>query len=190
MALTLVLSVGLDPELLGTRNLVLQTAGYTTVRAYSLKAAVECFQTLDFDVIVLCQTIPAKDRGRLTAWIRASGSRIPVVAVSEKACQDATFAGVTVGSDADALVAGLQKALNNHATPAARTATPREELAAAARWSEQPEWSGGYEVKAIAGEEDFHRQSRYRQSNTDSIYFPTHHAAYSRGHDQGKNTEN
>ena len=35
MALTLVLSVGLDPELLDTRNLVLQSAGYTVVAAFS-----------------------------------------------------------------------------------------------------------------------------------------------------------
>jgi DNA-binding response OmpR family regulator len=74
MALTLVLSVGFDSQLLATRNLVLQSAGYTVVRAFSLKAAADCFQTLDFDLVLLCQSIPTKEKDRLVSWIRVSGS--------------------------------------------------------------------------------------------------------------------
>jgi len=118
MALTLVLSVGLDPEVLGIRNIVLQSAGYTALRATSLKAAVDCFQALDFDLILLCQSIPAQEKSRLTSWIRASGSRIPIVSVSEKPCQRDAFADVTAESDPKALLAGIEEALAKVEAPA------------------------------------------------------------------------
>lgn len=135
MALTLVLSVGLDSELSGIRNRVLQSAGYTVVRAFSLMEAMDCFQTLDFDLVILCQSIPAKEKIRLTSWIRGSGSRIPVVSVSEKPCQEDDFAGVTVVSKPDALLLGLRKALRNPPIPEAGSAAFRakEAMAAATR---------------------------------------------------------
>lgn len=111
MALTLVLSVGLDPEILGTRNIVLRSAGYTVIQAVSLKAAVDCFQALDFDVVLLCQSIPTQEKDRLTSWIRASGSRIPVVSVSEKLGQFDAFADATVASDPKVLLMGIREAL-------------------------------------------------------------------------------
>jgi CheY-like chemotaxis protein len=122
MALTLVLSVGLDPEILGTRNIVLQSAGYTVVRAFSLKAAVDCFQALDFDLILLCQSIPTKEKDRLTSWIRASGSRVPVVSVAENLCQQDAFADATVESDPKVLLMGIRQALVKAGIPAGWTA--------------------------------------------------------------------
>jgi CheY-like chemotaxis protein len=122
MALTLVLSVGLDPEILGTRNIVLQSAGYTVVRAFSLKAAVDCFQALDFDLVLLCQSIPAKEKERLTSWIRASGSRIPVVSIAEYLSQQDAFADATVESDPKLLLMGIRQALVKAGIPAGWTA--------------------------------------------------------------------
>jgi DNA-binding response OmpR family regulator len=156
MALTLVLSVGLDSKLLDTRKLVLQSAGYTVVRAFSLKAAVDCFQTFDFDIVLLCQSISTKEKGRLTSWIRASGSRIPVVSVSENLCEEDHLAGVTVGCEPDALLLNLRKALNNLAISVARTAMfqDKQELAAAPG-QKPPGLSEGYEGRTKAIKEHF-----------------------------------
>ena len=160
MALTLVLSVGLDPKLLNTRNLVLQSAGYSVVRAYSLEAAVGCFQTLDFDLVLLCQSIPAEEKNRLTSWIRASGSRIPVVSVSDRlrqddaATHDDASTGVTVGSDPDALLWGIREVLINAEKPANWTAAyaDREEVAAAPG-RDLPKSSNAYEGRTKATSE-------------------------------------
>ncbi len=123
MELTLVLSVGQDPEILISRNLALQSAGYTVVRAFSLKAAAECFQTLDFDFVLLCQTISKKDKERLTSLIRASGSRIPVISVSDKLWERDAFADATVYNRPEVMLLGIREALGKEAKTAARQAT-------------------------------------------------------------------
>lgn len=120
MALTLVLSIGLDAELLSTRNLVLRSAGYTVVAAISLKEAIDRFQDGDFDLVLLCHSVPTKEKDRLTCWIRASGSHVPVVSVSGSPCQRDTFTDATVESDPNSLLEGMRKALIKAEMPAAR----------------------------------------------------------------------
>ena len=132
MELTLVLSVGLDAVLVNTRNLVLQSAGYTVVRAYSLIAALDCFKTFDFDLVLLCQSLPASEKDRLTSWIRATGSRIPVISVSEKHSQRDAFADASVESDPEALLACISEALVKAVKPAACAATYSDRLAVSA----------------------------------------------------------
>jgi DNA-binding response OmpR family regulator len=113
MALTVVLSVGLDPSLLRARNLVLQSAGYRVVSAHSVQEAVVQFEARDFDFVLLCQSIPAKERDGLTWWMRAFGTGIPVVSVAGSLHSDDVVAGVTVGSDPSALVWGIRELLVN-----------------------------------------------------------------------------
>lgn len=122
MALTVVLSVGFDPELLATRNLVLQSAGYTVVAAYSIDEAIKSFHEGDFDLVLVCPSIPPKEKNSLSRWIRASGSRVPVVCVSGRFRQDGEFAGVRVDSDPAALLWGIREMLINAETSAARSA--------------------------------------------------------------------
>jgi DNA-binding response OmpR family regulator len=122
MALNVVLSVGLDRALLNSRNLILHSAGYTVVSAYSIKEAVDCFQAVDFDLVLLCQTIPARDRDGLTWWIRASSPGIPVVSVAGNPCSGDVVAGVTVGSEPGELLWGIREVLINAENRAARMA--------------------------------------------------------------------
>jgi CheY-like chemotaxis protein len=96
MSQTLVLSVGSDPMLLDTRNLLMQAAGYIVVSVNSLKEAFPLFQDGDFDLVILCHTLPQQDRERLTSLIRASGSRVPIHAVSVGASQCDVFAAATL----------------------------------------------------------------------------------------------
>jgi CheY-like chemotaxis protein len=79
MPLRVVLTVGFDQSLLRPRTLVLQCAGYHVESASSLKDAVDRFQSGDFDLVLLCHSVPRKDRYRLTSFLRSSGSRTPIV---------------------------------------------------------------------------------------------------------------
>jgi DNA-binding response OmpR family regulator len=128
MAQTVVLSVGFDPQLLVTRDLVLRSAGYIVVSVYSLKEAAERFQGGDFDLVLLCQSIPAKEKDRLCSWIRATGSGIPVVAVSGSLYPRDVDAGVTVGSDPRTLLWGIREVLINSENLAAEKRATRKAM--------------------------------------------------------------
>jgi CheY-like chemotaxis protein len=96
MPQTIVLAVGTDPSLLKTRNLVLQSAGYTVESASSVKEAVDRFQSGDFDLVLLCHSVPRKDRDRLTSLIRASGSLTPIVSIAGNLGECDAFATATL----------------------------------------------------------------------------------------------
>jgi CheY-like chemotaxis protein len=108
---TLVLAVGRDPVLLETRSQVLQAAGYTVIPERSLRKAVAIFREGDFDLVLLCHSIPAQDRERLTRLLREHTSRTPIVAVSCSLCALDSFADATIGNDPRELLVGLSELL-------------------------------------------------------------------------------
>jgi DNA-binding response OmpR family regulator len=99
MSTTVVLAVGLDAQLLDTRKMLLQSAGYIVTTGGSIKEAFHLFVNGDFDLVMLCHTIPEKDRGGLICMIRASGSCTPVVTISTLAGQRDFFADATLETD-------------------------------------------------------------------------------------------
>lgn len=127
MAVTLVLSIGFDPDLVATRDLILRSAGYLVVSVYSIKEAANRFREGDFDLILLCPSIPTNDKDRLTAWIRSSGSRIPIVSVSQQLYRDDARAGAMVGPEPATLLLHIREALMNTAHPAKRTTMSHRE---------------------------------------------------------------
>ena len=144
MSLALVLSVGLDSSLLGTRNLLLQSAGYIVVSAFSLKEAVDRFLTGDFDLVLLDNSLPSKDRDRLTCLIRASGSRIPVASIAPECGHDESFADAKLESDSNKLLIGMRGLLIKAVKlPAARKATLRDQQHVTAAPGEEPPISSG-----------------------------------------------
>lgn len=125
MPLTLVLAIGLDSLSLGIRNSLLQSAGYIVVSAHSLKEAASQFLNGDFDLVLLDDSLPKKDRDRIASFIRVSGSRIPVVSIaseisaSEKGHDD-SFVDATFDGHPDNLLRGIRSVLVRTATtPAA-----------------------------------------------------------------------
>ncbi len=52
---------------------------YTVIPERSLKKAVARFREGDFDLVLLCHSIPAQDRERLTRLLREHTSRTPIV---------------------------------------------------------------------------------------------------------------
>ena len=121
MPLALVLSVGLDSVVLGARSPLLQSEGYIVVSSLSVKEAVDIFLTGDFDLVLLDNSLPAKDRDRLTCLIRASGSRIPVVSVAPEYSHADSFADAMLESDPNKLLMGIRRVLHKTARMSADT---------------------------------------------------------------------
>ena len=59
MPYTVVLMVGQDRVLTETRSQVLRIAGYTVVPAFTLRQAMDEFVSGDFDLVLICHSIPA-----------------------------------------------------------------------------------------------------------------------------------
>lgn len=114
MPRVVVLAVGYDPLLLETRSRVLQSAGYTVTSVRSLKQAVSQFREGDFDLFVLCHSVPEEDRQRFVSLIRGHASRTPIVFVSAAPGQLDPSADVTVENDPNDLVSGLREVLRGH----------------------------------------------------------------------------
>ncbi len=115
--MVLILAVGQDYVLLDTRSSVLRAAGYLVESAFTLPQAINGFEQGDYDMVLLCHSIPLQDRDRLTSAIRASGSRIPVVVVAPASQQDCSrgFADAVLESDPKSLLHGVEKVLRHMA---------------------------------------------------------------------------
>jgi CheY-like chemotaxis protein len=118
MPLTIVLAVSFDQSLLEPRTLALQSAGHIVESASSLKGAIDLFQSGDFDLILLCYSIPMQDRERLTALLRRSGSRTPIVSITGTPGDYDTFANATLEDDPKKLLAGIRDIIEAEETPA------------------------------------------------------------------------
>jgi DNA-binding response OmpR family regulator len=121
MPVTLVLLVGLDASLLETRNVVLHSAGYFVVSAFSVGEAVKHFLNGDFDLVLLDNSLPKRDRDRLTCLIRASGSHTPVVSIASEDSDNNPFANATIQSDPHRLMIGVRNVLIEAAKLQARS---------------------------------------------------------------------
>jgi len=115
MPLTLILSVGLHPALLRSRNITLESAEYLVVPALSLKEAVDQFLAGDFDLVLLGHFIPPIGRDRLTSFFRASGSLVPIVSISEVYGQQDALADATLENDPKKLLTAIKEVLGKAA---------------------------------------------------------------------------
>ena len=76
-----VLSVGLDPELLRLRSALLRSAGYIVQTETPSALTIEFLLDGDFDLIILCHTIPDDDRWRLISDVRSHRQAMPILAL-------------------------------------------------------------------------------------------------------------
>jgi CheY-like chemotaxis protein len=100
MSLKVVLAIGVDSSLLETQSSAWRSSGYIVTFAWSIKEAIIHFRYGDFDLVLLGQSLSAETRERMTFLIRASGSRIPVVYVSNSPSDCDRFADATVNHEA------------------------------------------------------------------------------------------
>jgi CheY-like chemotaxis protein len=112
MPLKLILAVGKDPALLESRGSTLRNAGYIVDSECSVKQAIQRFKYGDFDLVLLCHSLPAQDRSRLISAIRAFGSLTPIVSVASlHAHAPDAFADAMVEDAPEKLLSGIMGAL-------------------------------------------------------------------------------
>ena len=111
MHITVVLAVGLDSWRLTSQGSDLRSAGYVVISANSIRDAIEQFKVGDFDLVLLCHSISAEQKERLTSIIRASGSRTPVVCIPNSSDDCDSLADGTLQGDASALLTGMEDIL-------------------------------------------------------------------------------
>jgi len=104
--------VGSDRVLIETRSQVLRTAGYIVVKAFTPRQAIDEFVRGDFDLVLLCHSIPGNARERLVSVIREHTSRTPIVSVASFDGQFDGFADATIENDPNLLIASLREILH------------------------------------------------------------------------------
>ena len=107
-----VLMVGHDRVLATTRSQVLRSAGYIVVTAFTPRQAIDEFVRGDFDLVLLCHSIPGDARERLVSLLRQHTSRTPIVSVASFDGHFDGFADATVENDPNLLINSLREVLH------------------------------------------------------------------------------
>jgi CheY-like chemotaxis protein len=79
----LILSAGRDTNLLNQRSAILRQAGYEVVIAGKSPDLVNRLFNGDFDLVLLCGSMRADERRRLTAIVKSHTPSTPVVLIEE-----------------------------------------------------------------------------------------------------------
>jgi len=123
MPITMVLAIGLDATFLELQNHALKSAGYFVSSAQSLDAAIDEFHEGDFDLVLIAESLDATRRERLTAMIRATGSRVPVISVAEPASYFKTLEVATADTGPRYVMRSIGDLMANQKKPVARATT-------------------------------------------------------------------
>jgi CheY-like chemotaxis protein len=111
--LAVILAVGHDPLLSETRSSILRAAGYLVESASSIGQAIDLFRDGDFDLVVLCHSIPAQERDLFLRLIRAYGSSVPIVCIAPISDRHPeTSADFIIEGRPMGLLCGVETALN------------------------------------------------------------------------------
>ena len=108
---TLILMVGRDRVLTETRSQVLRAAGYSVATTFTPRQAIDEFMKGDFDLVLLCHSIPGDARERLASVLREHTSRTPIISVASFDGQFDDFADATIGNDPGLLLGSLREVL-------------------------------------------------------------------------------
>ena len=107
MARAILLSAGRDPSLLFTRRKVLEAAGYSVVTAATPIELISQFFSGDFDLVILCHTIPFEEKQKISSLIRGHSPSTSILALSDVLGQFWSFVDETVANDPVALLAAI-----------------------------------------------------------------------------------
>lgn len=109
----LVLSFSIDPTLLETRNRILKDVGYTVIPAFSTEDAENKFLESDFDLAILCHSIPTHDRQYLSQIIHQRSPSTPVILISGARIERDPHIDAIISNDPEQLLAKLASILRN-----------------------------------------------------------------------------
>src|SRR3954470_9594048 len=106
-----ILSAGRDRPLLFTRNRVLEEAGYSVTSTFTAADTVENFFAGDFDLVILCHSIPLEERERIAQLVHMHSPSTPVIVLADLPSRRFDFGDLTVDSDAKSLLQAIPQAL-------------------------------------------------------------------------------
>ncbi len=113
----LILSAGRDPDLLKARNAALQAQGYRVAAASDSYEVVDKLLNGDFDLVLLCHTMPHQDRRRLARIICSYSPSTPVVFISDSGSDDLDSGAAAVRCRPDQVLATLTNSLTGRSGP-------------------------------------------------------------------------
>jgi len=115
MPFTVVLAVGLDSSLVAGQRLAWQSSGQFVTSVKSIREAIVHLMEGDFDLVLLGHSISPDSRETFTSLIRESGSRTPVVSITDspKGCD--SFADATIRNDPASLLKNIQELMAGRA---------------------------------------------------------------------------
>ncbi len=129
MPITVILGVGVDLLLSKSQSLAWQSAGYRITASGSIRDAIDRIRYGDFDLVLMGDSLPLCDRERLTFLIRASGSGVPLVCITDSPSDCAAFADATISSEPTRLLQCVGEVLVAQARkPAANLASASSQL--------------------------------------------------------------
>ncbi|MEO8726200.1 MAG: hypothetical protein ABI383_08755 [Acidobacteriaceae bacterium] len=120
------LHVGADAMLLSTRTDVLRRTGLRIVPASSVPEAVRMFLAGDYDLVIVCHSVPADSRRALTNLVHSHSSSVPVILVTIVPEQD-LFVDAIVDGEAAKLVAEIPQILSRWVPMTALSSRPSSE---------------------------------------------------------------
>lgn len=124
MSFTVILALGLDSLVAGQRS-IWQSAGYFVTPIKSISEAIIHLREGDFDLVLLGHSIPTDSQERFTSLIRESGSRTPVVSITDSSTVRDSFADATIRNDPDSLLKSIRELMAEVArAPVASQALP------------------------------------------------------------------
>jgi CheY-like chemotaxis protein len=113
----LILSAGRDPDLLKARNAALMAQGYRVAAASDSCEVVDKLLNGDFDLVLLCHTMPEEDRRRLARIISSHTPSTPVVFISKNSCETISGDARAVQCHPDQVLATLGMSLARRSGP-------------------------------------------------------------------------
>jgi DNA-binding NarL/FixJ family response regulator len=108
MSFTVILALGLDSLVAGQRS-AWQSAGHFVTPVKSINEAIAQLREGDFDLVLLGHSIPTDRRERFAFLIRASGSRAPVVSVTDSSTECDSFADATIRNDPASMLKSIRE---------------------------------------------------------------------------------
>jgi len=91
---------------------VLRNAGYTVVSALSVEQALQSFVSRDFEIVILCHSLPRRDRERLTYAIHAHSPNTPVIVVTARVSAMDSFADAMIENEPEILLQEIPRILH------------------------------------------------------------------------------
>ena len=113
----LILSAGRDPDLLKARNTALVAQGYKVAAASDTFEVVDKLLNGDFDLVLLCHTMPDEDRRRLARIVAGHSPSTPVVLISKNGCEGILAEAGIVQCSPDQVVTTLGVSLARRSGP-------------------------------------------------------------------------